>query len=232
MNDIVRRAIQYNQEGADAWSRGDLGTALASFNLALRTMVSFEPAAGTLPYAPGLTLQDVNMHSFAAMGIVQVPSCTIYSKCGPANEPFTYKKPFAFDPSLLPRTTDGVAVFSAIAVFNMAVVFHLRCQMENNCTVLRTKAVNLYEASVDLFSKVNAQFDLSGAISLALNNKASLLFLEDDYESSDRELTRLQMYMARAEHSLSTGAIMEAQDFQEILLNLMTMMKPDIAQAA
>ena len=132
--------------------------------------------------------------------------------------------------TFLPRTRDGVAVFSAVTVFNMAVIFHLKSQKEN--ISFRTKALHLYESVIDLFSKVSTRFDLSGAIAVALNNKASLFFLEDEYEDSERELDRLETYMARAERSQSTCAIMEAQDFQEILLNILTLRKPGTALAA
>lgn len=229
MVDVVRRAMQLNQDGASKWAEGNLNEALDLFNAALRTMISFEPSATNTPF---MTSETADPHSLAAMGIVQVPlsSDDVNIRKPPSHEPFAYTRPFVFNPSLLPKTRNGVAVFSAVQVFNMAVVFHLKTQQEG--TSFFAKALHLYECSIDLFSKVTAQYDLSGAIALALNNKASLFYVADDYTSSERELSRLPAYMSQAEHSRSTWAIMASQDFQEVLLNLLTMRKPKMAQAA
>jgi hypothetical protein len=223
---IIHAAVQLNQEGANEFVRGNLTLALDSFRHALQTMIRFEPQAD---------IQDtndvtrVNSSGLAAMGITHVPMRS-GSHANQMGEPFTYLKPFVFNSTLIPQDQDGIAVFSAVVVFNMAIVFHQKSLLESDPFV--TKALHLYESSVDLFSKISSRYDLSGTIALALNNKASLHFAGGDYESSDLELERLQSVMARAEYSMSTEAILQGSDFQGILMNLLMLRPPRIAQAA
>jgi hypothetical protein len=226
MANVVHSAVQLNQEGANEFVRGNLTLALDSFRNALQTMIRFEPQADD-----GETNDPNHVYSpdFAAMGITYVPTrsgCHV-SKIG---EPFTLLKPFVFNPTLIPQNQDGIAVFSAVVVFNMAVIFHQRSFFERE--PYRTKALHLYESSLDLFSKISIRYDLSGIIAVALNNRASLLFAMGDYESSERDMERLQSAMVRAEYSMSTAAILHGSDFQGILLNLLLLRPPRTAQAA
>lgn len=226
MANIVLTAVQLNLEGANELVRGNLTLALDSFRNALQTMIRFEPPAG---YGDTTDANHVDSSDLVAMGIIYVPIRT-GSHANKMGEPFTFLNPFVFNPTLIPQDQDGIAIFSAVVVFNMAVVFHQKSFIEND--PFRTKALHLYESSVDLFSKISSRYDLSGTIAVALNNKASLYFAIGDYESSDQELERLQSVMERAEYSTSTAAILQGSDFQGILLNLLTLRPPRIAQAA
>ncbi|CAB9504128.1 expressed unknown protein [Seminavis robusta] len=228
MAHLVQTAVQLNQDGVNEFVRGNLTLALETFRHALQTMILFEPHVdhndnnnGNLPDAP------LNAHGFAAMGITYVPMPPQNNK----GDPFVYGRPFIFNPALLPHNQDGIAVFSAGVVFNMAVVFHCR-SLKDPSGPFRAKALHLYESSVDLFSKINPRYDLSGTIAAALNNKASIYYAGGDFERCDHELDRLQRVMVQAEYSLSTGYILRGSDFQGILLNLLTMRPPRVAEAA
>ena len=80
----------------------------------------------------------------------------------------------------------------------MAVTFHVRYQNEGNPRV-RSKALQLYESSINLFTKISDESDLSSPISLALNNKASLFFDMGDYEACEYDLARLRWYISHVE---------------------------------
>lgn len=138
--------------------------------------------------------------------------------------------PLFLDPSLLPNTQDGVAMFCGAVIFNMALVLHKRSRQDKGVSL--PKALQLYGSSIDMFSKVSSHFDLSGVISAALNNKATIYFAGDDFEGSRRELARLQLYLTPAEHSVITPSILDAYDFQGILLNLLLLKAPVVAEAA
>ena len=224
--EILHAAVHLNQVGANEFVRGNLTVALDSFRHALQTMLSFVPRAD---YRETMDFTHVDSFGLAAMGISFVPSQSA-NRANKFGEPFTYLQPFVFNANLMPQDQDGIAVFSAVVVFNMAIVYHMKSLIDND--LFRTKALHLYESSVDLFSKISSRYDLSATIAVALNNKASLYFARDEYESSDRELGRLQSIMERAEYSISTAAILRGSDFQGILLNMLTLRPPRVAHAA
>ena len=245
-------AVRLNQEGAMAFQEGNFALAMRGFRSALQMIVAHQPPPGnndpTLDHSheDRKQLSSPDMHAYAAMGIQQLPMPTSSRCCSSRDDDaFVYIRPLIFNTAYLPDSQDGVAVFCAVAVFNMAVVFHRRSLLEDHgkeerssrATAShvqnhRTKALSLYESAADLFSKVSNRFDLSGAMSAALNNRACLFHANRDFEESIQELQQLQRLMQRAEHSMSTPAILETNDFQGILLNLLLLKPPALAEAA
>ena len=230
MTSIARSAVQLNQDGAQALVQGDLLSALASFRSALQTKVAHQqPLTSDLVEAKPVAFNDR-----LGVGISQLRmSTTVTENSATFAEDglFIYEHPLVFDAAILPDSKDGMAVFCGGVAFNMAILFHKKSLLEESAA-FHIKALQLYETSINLFSKVSGRYDLSAGISAAVNNKACIYFTIQDYENCTDELAKLPVYMARAESNLTTPTIMNPLDFQGILLNHLLLKPPHAAQAA
>jgi hypothetical protein len=113
----------------------------------------------------------------------------------------------------------------------MAISFDLRARKTGNRSSF-SKALQLYESCIDLFSKTSSRCDVSGIVAAASNNKARIFFEHCDFEGVGHELERLQRIMFLADKSPNTSKVLEEEDFQGILLNLLLLRPPTVAQAA
>ena len=113
----------------------------------------------------------------------------------------------------------------------MALAFDLRGEKARN-GLYKTKALQLYEACIGLFSKTSSRVDLTSVIAAAGNNKARLFFEQSNYEDCKRELHRLQTFMTIADRNPNKGDFMVDDDVQGILLNMLLLWPPIVAQAA
>lgn len=225
MASSTRQAMQLNNLGAQQLAAGELGSALEAFRSALSFVsahASFEEQNPPPVAIASPSLGIVFMH----VSRVEDDESSPYSSC----QPFVYQKPLIFN-QILPGNQDGTAAFCATVVFNMALTFERKGTNCGNKTCI-SKALQLYESSIDLFSKTSSRVDMSSVISAAINNKARIYFDYCNFEGSSHELERLHKFMAMADQCPNSSDILAEDDFQGILLNLLLLRPPVAAQAA
>lgn len=210
-----------NNLGAERFAAGELEGALEAFRGALsyipaRTSEIDDPLRASVATEPSCL-------GIAFMSVDETPDKFA------EDQPFVYHKPLVFN-RLIPETQDGAAAFCGVVVFNMALAFDMRSKA--SYATNSANALHLYSSCIDLFSKTSRSVDLTAAMAAACNNKARMYYEENSYEDSNRELQRLQNYMILADSSPTKMEILEVDDFQGILLNLMLLWPPIVAQAA
>ena len=243
MAEYLREAIRINNLGAERFASGELGPAMEAYRQALSFVPANEPvfaaqrqlpaegagnaAEGAPPSSLGVAFYSNNEGSNSSRFFAIENDC---------EKPFSYCKPLIFTQDL-PDTQDGSATFCGVVVFNMALAFDIRAKETSvaqtaRSNVHRNKALQLYESAIDLFSKTSNRVDLTCSMAAASNNKARIYFEQCEYERSNAELVRLQAIMTRADRSAFRSDFLEEDDFQGILLNLLLMWPPSVAQAA
>lgn len=226
----MRQATELNNLGAELFAAGEPGRALEVF----RNALSFIPAHGTFDDRDAITRQVASATS-TSLGITFRQGPRVSEKAtglsfDPASQPFCYRKPLIFT-RVLPETQGGTAAFCATVVFNMALSFDYRFRKSGNKTFC-SKSLQLYESSIDLFCKASKASDMSSVIAAAINNKARIYFEHCNYHTVTFELERLQRFMVMADQSANMNDILEEDDFQGILLNILLLRPPAVAQAA
>jgi hypothetical protein len=141
-----------------------------------------------------------------------------------------FDQPLVFD-QILEHNNDSSIVHCAVLVFNMALAAHQKFR-ECGDKIYQTKALQLYDSSIDFFSKASRYFDFAGVVSAALNNKASIYFDESMYDDLERDLAKLSRVLVVADQTITTGRFLQEDEFQGILLNLMLLRRPVAAEAA
>ena len=226
MAQSTRRAIQLNNTGAERFAVGDIQGALEAFRHALSLVSAHEAATRNNPI--------VAIGEAVPLGISFADSSQIPTH-NDEEKPFVYERPLVFS-RVLPESRDGAAAFCGVIVFNMALVFDLRSDKKDSSSgrAYKTKALQLYEASIDLFSKTTpgTRADLTSVMAAACNNKARICFEYSKYAESHRELLRLQTLVTIADRSPTKGDFLVEADVQGMLLNLLLLWPPIVAQAA
>lgn len=227
MAQSTRQAIQLGNTGAERFAAGDLEGALEAFRLAL----SLVPA-----HRASLT-RNTNAGPIAgtnSLGISFLDSCQIPAE-DDDEEPFVYDKPLLFS-RVLPESQDGAAAFCGVVVFNMALLFDIRSDQKGLSPKWgdKSKALQLYEACIGLFSKTTPEIQngLTSVMAAACNNKARICYECCDFVECHRELHRLQALVTLADRSPIKGSFLEERDVQGMLLNLLLLCPPIVAQAA
>ena len=223
MTDLFHVALLLNHEGALCSIEGDLNSSLSYFRRSLEAMMSSSTTAHeAAPAKP----------SSSPMGIYHLEMPGQRDKNYSNGDAFIYRRPLVFQDSYLPDNEDGRAAFCGTVVMNMAICFHVMSQTVANKTRFSNKALQLYDSSINLFTKISDRHNMSGVIAVALNNKVSILFDRADYELCRQEREQLRWFMAQAEQSPMTPSILEKDDFQGILLNILLLKPPILAEAA
>ena len=226
MAQSTRRAIHLNNTGAERFADGDIQGALEAFRRALSLVPAHEAAARYNPMAA--------FEGAVSLGISFLDSSHIPTH-NDEEEPFVYERPLVFS-RVLPESHDGAAAFCGVVVFNMALVFDMRSDKKDSssCLAYKTKALQLYEACIDLFFKTTPEIRtyLTSVMAAACNNKARICFEYTNYAECHRELLRLQTLVTIADRSPHKGDFLVEADVQGMLLNLMLLWPPVVAQAA
>lgn len=224
------QAIEQNNTGAERFASGDLTGALEAFRGALSLVPAHmapraDPQGAPLAAAPPALMP-------ASMGVtfMQASQQTLKFSVDEAEESFIYDKALTFSQAL-PDSQDGAAAFCGVVVFNMALAFDTKGE-KHHSSLNKTKALQLYEASIGLLSGVSSRVDLVGAVAAACNNKARIHFEQSNFEDCKYELHRLHAYMMLADQSPSKGDILVDDDAQGIFLNMLLLSPPITAHAA
>ena len=227
MAQSTRQAIQLNNTGAERLTAGDIQGALEAFRGALSLVPARRPAGQGNSEGRPFT-------GAASLGIIFLESSQLPVH-NDEEKPFVYEKPLVFS-RVLPESQDGAAAFCGVVVFNMALLFDFRSTSNGFCSssTYKTKALQLYEACIGLFSKTTpeVQNGLTSVMAAACNNKARICFEHSAFKECYGELHRLQMLLSMADHSLNKSDFLVERDIQGMLLNLLLLAPPSVAQAA
>jgi len=223
MAQATTEAIQLSNTGCERFAAGDLTGALNAYRAALYMVQAHHEV---------VVMGPPNLPADASDESTSLGISAMESSCVSANydEPFVYERALVFR-HVLPETQDGAATFCGVVVFNMALIFDLRSKMANN-SPSKYKALQLYEAATDLFSKTSPRVDFDSIIAVVCNNKARIYFELSYFKDCEHELQRLRQYLALTEDSRNKNDFVAKDDVEGMLLNLLLIWPPVSAHAA
>ena len=215
MNQQVVNAAQLNQTGASRLAANELEEAQKCFQKALESVT--------------LASHDVCMidstkqeHQTKTLLIPQAP----FSRDTHLDsEGFVYSKPFYFNPEATMREED-ISPYGGVILFNLALTYHERSRFSGESSL--RLALRLYDKCLILLKNATS-FDCSNVIIAALNNQARIHEVLLDFRKASIRYKLLAEFLHQTDVRTDT---LEADDLQEILLNIFFFKIPSCAAMA
>lgn len=238
MSAIYQESSELNDAGVRHYVSGEWTKALDCFKRALQTIVTHvsvqneatrnKPAVAN---ASGNAIASLERsHLWEGIHSTSNSSLSSFSDEPEKTGSLVFDQPLVFE-QMLWNGNDASAVGCACLVFNMALAAHQKYYYSRNAIYL-TKALQLYESSIEFFSKASRYVDFAGVVAAAYNNKVHLYYEEDRFDELERDLSSLYQVAMIAHQTIKTDTVLDETDFQGILLNLFLLRRPITAQAA
>ena len=225
----IVQASLLNNEGAIHYSRGKLTEAMTCFRRALESMITFvnDPTVSSpAVHGPGTVspcaIASLHLSKLQAEGSAFHPK-----RSDGKSEPLFFDNPVVFD-EVIPNNQEAHLIFCGVVVFNMGLTSHAKGD-----DICLAKALQLYDASIDFFRRANYQGTVfASLVAACLNNKIQIYFDASQYDDMERDSTSLTLAMQDANRSPATKSILLSNDFEAILLNILLLRRPVVAEAA
>lgn len=222
----IAEASLLNNEGAIHYSHGKLVEAMTCFRAALESMIFLlnNPTTNTnLPHGPN----TISSSTIASLPLSRLRMEAAACKWTTNSDTRFYDHPLVFD-QVISQNQEAQLIFCGVVIFNMAIA----SQAKGDSFCL-TKALQLYEASIDFFRRANYQGTMfASVVAACLNNKICIHFDQCQYDDLERDSARLSGAMTNADNSPVTKSIVGKDDFEGILLNILMLRRPMVAEAA
>jgi tetratricopeptide (TPR) repeat protein len=232
VNSLVYETALLNREGIAALACGNGEKAHACFKNALEIL-------GYITQFPDLPVGSTPPNACLLDGIVPVPIPKLETEGF-----FIYQSALLFQPQSATGaqtfTQVDITLFSAAAIFNMALTYHQRAiQGRGSPAAMLRIAAKMYEQFLRVVHNLPMEsegHDVSALLIIGLNNRSQVYFETKDFDKATeilQEVRQLSIYLALQEASQG-GALLVLQGdaFEEIALNVLVISPPATAPCA
>lgn len=218
---LVRRAAVLNTEGIGALACGQGEKAHACFKNVLELM-------GHVTQSADLQESSCSEHEllqiFAPVSVPNMQDERFYV--------YSNALMFTLEETRLFSSQMDITLYSAAAIFNMALTYHQRAMLARSTNVFRI-AARMYDQCLQILRSLATPCgDVNTLRMIILNNRSHIYFELDEFEKAAETLGDIRKLSRHLSRSGNTSTVLQERTFDEITLNVLTTAPPSTAPCA